>query len=354
MLNSQVGVGIVGAGIMGTAHADAFMADRRARVVAVASVPAGGAQMLARRCGAPSITDDYRQVIENPDVDLVVVATPDHLHATIAVDVAAAGKAVFVEKPLSTSLGDAAAIIEAVTINKVFGMTAFSHRWLPPYANAHDEISRGSIGDPRLAYARKNDRISVPTEMLSWAGATSPAWFLSSHDIDIVCWLMGLEAVEVFASEVRGVLSNRGIDTADAIQAQVRFSEGAVATFESCWVYPNTFPAVTDSFIEVVGTTGVVHIDRTRNGVDLATHADHTYPGSAIVSNINGHVQGALRSMAEHVIDCIVDGAQPLVTLKSSYHVSAILTAVHESIATGGVVAVPRDDSNEGGIRSHV
>ena len=69
-----------------------------------------------------------------------------------------------------------------------------------------------------------------------------------AHDIDLVTWYFGDEAVEAYASGVRGVLSERGIDTYDAIQAQVRYRRGAIATFESCWIYPNSFPTMVDSW----------------------------------------------------------------------------------------------------------
>src|SRR5699024_6314194 len=134
------------------------------------------------------------------------------------------------------------------------------------------------LGTPRMVYARKNDRIHVPTKMLSWASETTPAWFLSSHDVDLVCWYLGQPAVEVYATAVRGVLESRGINTPDAIQAQVRFAGGAVATFESCWIYPDTFPTMTDSFVEIVGTDGVVHLDRKADQLEVSTPDRFEYP----------------------------------------------------------------------------
>lgn len=350
MSSEVVGIGIIGAGIMGTAHADALAADHRARIVAVASIPVHAAQQLAERVGAHLTTDDYRRVLDLPDVDLVVVATPDHLHSEIAVATAQAGKAVLVEKPLATRLRDADAVVDAVRRAGVVCMASFSHRWLPHYAEAHDQIRAGNIGTPRIAYARKNDRISVPSQMLPWASDTSPAWFLSSHDIDLVSWLMAVPATDVFATEVRGVLDEMGVHTPDAIHAQVRMAEGGVSTFESCWIYPNAYPAITDSFIEVIGTDGVIHLDATRNLIDLTTRQSHQYPGSPIVNTVHGRPGGALRAMESHVLDCVVDGSEPLVTLESSRQVTAILEAIHHSATTGQLVNVDHEHA-EGGTR---
>src|SRR5690606_5121549 len=118
------------------------------------------------------------------------------LHRDICAAAAEAGKHFMVEKPLTTSLAEADELIERVTRSGVKAMTCFNHRWIPAYARAYQEIEAGNIGRPVLAYARKNDRIYVPTEMLSWAGSTTPAWFLSCHDVDLVTWFMGARATE--------------------------------------------------------------------------------------------------------------------------------------------------------------
>jgi len=336
-----IGVAVIGAGIMGRAHAGAIAADPRSRLVGCASVPVEGARELAAIYGAPLATDDYRDLLARPEVDLVVIATPDHLHSEIAIATAQAGKAMLIEKPLATSLADADRVLDAIDRAGVTAMTSFNHRWIPSYARAREEIAAGAIGLPRMAYARKNDRIYVPTTMLSWASSTSPAWFLSSHDIDLVCWFFGDDpATEVYATAVRGVLRWRGIDTEDAIQAQVRFVSGAVATFESCWIYPDTFPSMTDSFIEVVGEEGMVHLDRKDDQLEIASTRGFDYPRTSIMPILHGVQHGALAAMMSHVIGCVANGTKPLVTLRSSRHVTAILDAIHRSLADGGAVKV--------------
>ncbi|GAA2756629.1 Gfo/Idh/MocA family protein [Actinopolymorpha rutila] len=339
--DAGVGVAVVGAGVMGAAHAAVVAADPRARLVGVASVPDTAAREVARRHGAELATDDYRTLLRRTDVDLVIVATPDHLHTPIAVEAALAGKAILVEKPLATSLADADEVIAAVERSGVAAMTSFNHRWIPSYAQAKAAIEAGRIGRPRMAYARKNDRIHVPTRMLSWAADTTPAWFLSSHDIDLVCWFFGEDrAVEVYATAVRGVLDGHGVHTPDAIQAQVRFASGAVATFESCWTYPDTYPTMTDSFVEVVGEHGVVHLDRKDDQVEVATPTEFEYPRISIMPVLHGVPAGALAHAVGHMVGCVADGTPPLVSLAESRRVTAILAAVHESVAGGGPVPV--------------
>lgn len=329
-----LGVGIIGAGIMGRNHAASFRSDRRTRLVGVASVPLESAAALAADYDAPFHCSDYRELLARPDIELVTIATPDHLHSEICAAVAKAGKHFMVEKPLTTSLAEADELIATVRASGVKAMTCFNHRWIPPYARAMSEIERGRLGRPVLAYARKNDRIYVPTEMLSWASSTTPSWFLSSHDIDLVTWFFGPEAkaTEVYATAVWGVLRGRGIETPDAVQAQVRFSGGQVATFEACWIYPNTYPSMTDSFIEVVGEKGMLHLPRISDQVEMATEEAFEYPRSSIGMRIHGEQHGAVTDALQHMVTCVLEEREPLVTLESSRHVTAILDAIHRSL----------------------
>lgn len=332
---NPLGVGIIGAGIMGHHHAGAFACDPRAQLRGVASLPLAGARELAERHGAPFFTDDYRKLLQRPDIDLVTIATPDHLHREICVAAAQAGKHFMVEKPLSTNLADGDAIIAAVKTSGVKAMVCFNHRWIMSYARARQAIEEGRIGRPVLAYARKNDRIYVPTKMLSWAAETTPAWFLSSHDIDLVLWFMEARAVEVYATAVWGVLRGRGIDTPDAVQAQVRFDGGRVATFEACWIYPDTYPSMTDSFIEVIGEKGVIHLPRDHEQIVMSTNEAHEFPRTAIHTMVHGVQRGSVSDSIHHMIGCVIDGKEPVVTMESSRHVTAILDAIHRSIASG-------------------
>ncbi|WP_020579090.1 Gfo/Idh/MocA family protein [Actinopolymorpha alba] len=329
-----VRVGIIGAGIMGAKHAAAVAGDPRAEVAGVADVSLEAARKLAASVAAPLVSDDYAALLASDDIDLVTVATPDHLHAEICRRAARAGKHVLVEKPLTTNLAEADDLIDVVRSSGITAMVCFNHRWIPSYAQAWQEVAAGRIGQPVMAYARKNDRIYVPTEMLGWASATTPAWFLSSHDIDLVCWYLGGRAVEVYATAVSGVLRERGVETPDAIQAQVRFDHGAVATFESCWIYPNSYPSMTDSFIEIVGQSGVIHLERKSEQLEIAHSAAFEYPRTSIGSTIHGEERGAVPAALRHFITCVMEGREPLVTLESSRHVTAILDALHRSLAS--------------------
>jgi predicted dehydrogenase len=333
-------VAVVGAGIMGRTHASVVADYHRAHLTAICSRNAERAGALARAYAAPLVFTDYRDLLSSPEVDAVIIATPDFAHHDIAVAAAHAGKHMLVEKPLATDLAEADSIVAAVETAGVVGSTLFNHRWIPAYYQAKQRIVAGDLGRPRMAYARKNDTIYVPTEMISWADQTTSAWFLSAHDIDLVTWYFADEAVEAHASGVRGVLSGQGIDTYDAIQAQVRYRSGAIATFESCWIYPNTFPTMVDSWVAITCEQGVIHMDRKEEQIQVAGPQRFEFPRNLLLLDLTGHPQGSVRHAITHWIDCALDGATPLVTLRHARHVTAILTAIHRSLAENRAIPV--------------
>ncbi|GAB3447371.1 Gfo/Idh/MocA family protein [Actinophytocola sediminis] len=333
-------VGVVGAGIMGTGNATVLDSLPGAEVTAVVSRRRADAEALAGQLPAatPVVFDHYDQLIGSGTVDAVVVTTPDHLHADVVVKAANAGLHVLVEKPFTTSVADADACVAAVRAAGVVAMCIFNHRWIPAYAQAKDLIA--DLGAPAVGYARKDDTIYVPTEMLSWAGKTTCAWFLSSHDIDLVTWLFDDEIEQVFATARYGKLRSLGIDTPDAIHIQARFRGGAVATFESAWIYPNTFPTMVDSYVTLVCDDGAIQLDRQQENIVLATDRAVSFPRNMLQRVVHGVRAGAYRDAIAHFVDCATTGTEPLITVESSRHVTAVLEAAHASMDSGQPVAV--------------
>ncbi len=253
-----------------------------------------------------------------------------------------AGKHVLVEKPLTTDVAQGEQIVAKVKATGLSLSVNYSNRWISAYAQTKQAIDAGQIGEVLWAYARKNDTINVATEMLTWSAKSSPAWFLSSHDIDYVRWCAGSEAVEVYATGQRKVLVQMGIDTYDGIQALVRFQSGAGALFESGWVYPNTFPTPVDSLIELVGSDGVVHMDRTRETLAIADQKAYTYPKSSMTMEVGGRLEGALPTSVGQYIDALIAGRPPLVTATDGLEVTRIVDAIHRSLETGGPAKITR------------
>jgi predicted dehydrogenase len=340
-MKDKVTIGIVGAGIMGSQHARIYSEIEHARLFAVADVDPKKAEATAAKYGARAFTD-YRRMLDEPEIDAIHVATPDHLHIGPVLDSLRAGKHVLVEKPLATTVEDATQIADTSKKTGRHVMVNYTHRWAAPYAHAHAVISSGRIGKPLMVYARKDDAIWAATEMMSWTSSTSSASYLSTHDIDLVLWWLGTDVDSIYALGVKGTLKARGIDTEDAIQALVRFSNGAIGTFESSWVLPNTMPTVTDSFIEIVGDKGTLHVDRIHEGVKLATQDKYEFPKMSMSLEIDGRLRGAVAFCLEHFVEALRHGTKPQPDAENGLKIVRISTAIQRSIKQGQVVRVER------------
>ncbi len=340
-MEKKLRIGVIGLGIMGEQYVRIYQRYPLSEVVAVASRTPEKAAAIAEKYGVPRSCATWQELLALEEVDAVCVATPDGEHFEPAKRAMELGKHVLIEKPMTVDLAEADALLETARATGVKVQVAFNHRWLAPYHHGRIAIESGSVGRPISAYARKNDTIYVPTEYISWAAQTTPAWFLSCHDIDLVRWFFASEPVEARAWGVKQVLAARGIDTWDTIQAQVRFASGAIAVFESAWIYPNTFPTIVDSFVAINGEAGHLHFDRKRESIELSTKDAFTYPKCFLTNEVFGTLRGAFPSCLEDFVRCVLEDRPPAVNVVDGRQVTAVLTAIHQSLATGQSVAVP-------------
>lgn len=345
-MSEKIRVGVIGAGIMGQQYIRIYQDHPYAKVVAVAAGYLQNAQEAAARHGVPVATDDWKTITGSEEIDAVCIALPDDMHFAATQSALTHGKHVLIEKPMTTNLAEADEIVRLAEASKLKVQVAFNHRWLAPYHQGKVSIAAGEIGEPICAYARKNDTIFVPTKYINWAHQTTPAWFLSCHDIDLVTWFFGSDPVEARAWGVKRVLAAQGIDTYDMIQAQVRYANGAMATFESGWVHPDTFPTMVDSFIGLVGEHGHLHFDRKRESLEMSTPQRFTYPKTFLSGDVFGTLRGAFPSCLDDFISAIRKDIAPAVGVRDGRRVTATLVAIHESLKTGGNVAVPQYAGN--------
>lgn len=112
-MNLPVHVGLIGSQFISTIHAESLQKCPQAVLTAVASPTPGNAEKLAKHFGIPTAYLNYRQLLENPEIQMVVVGAPNDLHCQIVVDAAAAGKHVVIEKPLCLNLAEADQMIAA-------------------------------------------------------------------------------------------------------------------------------------------------------------------------------------------------------------------------------------------------
>ena len=336
----HVGLGLIGTGGWGAMHARTYATVDYASLVAVADIDLSRAKSLADQYGATAY-NDYREVLADDRVDAVAIVTPDFAHEEIALATAEAGKHILAEKPLAMTVDACERIVAAAERATVKLMVDFHARWSPPLVKMREAIAAGEIGAPKHVYYRINDRISVPTKMLSWAGKTTVMWFVGSHAIDTVRWLLDDEVKRVYAVAGRGVLTGMGIDTPDYYQATLEFRGGATAVIENSWILPNTMPNLDDVKCELVGEKGALYMDATHNrALEKYTDDGGEYPDLFVMPSIYGRQQGFAADSIRHFVECVHSDTRPLVTGRDGLEVTKVICAVEESVRTGLPVEV--------------
>jgi predicted dehydrogenase len=333
----KVRIGVIGLGIMGEQYVRIYKAHPLATVTAICTRKRERLHEVGEKYGIQNRFTDYNELVTQGNIDAVCVATPDFAHYGPVKAALNANKHVLCEKPFTTLLSEADELLALSNERDQLTLqVAFNHRWLASYHHGFSAIQNGSIGKPLAGYARKNDTIFVSTEMISWASRSTPIHFLGAHDIDLMRWFFGSEPVEARAYGIKEVLVQRGIDTYDLIQAQIRFDSGAIATIESAWIYPNTFPTIVDSFVEVVGSQGHLHFDRKRESIEMSTPEQFSYPKTFLTHEIFGKLRGAFVECLSDFLDSIINKSEPKVTAFDGRQVTAVLDAVTRSLESGG------------------
>lgn len=254
-VNTPVRIGLIGAGRIGSSHAD-IIAKRvpQAALVAVADPRPGVAAALAGPLGARGVTSP-ETLFAAEDVDAIVIAATSTAHADLIVGAAEAGKHVFSEKPAGMSLDEIDRGRAATSKAGVVFQVGFNRRFAADFRAARDAIVAGRIGTVQLMRSLTRDPGTGPANP-----GEIPPWTIFTqtliHDFDMLNWLNpGARAIDVLATAdalVRPDFRDRGLlDTAVVV---IRYDNGAIATAEA------SFAAVYGYDVrgEVFGSGGMV------------------------------------------------------------------------------------------------
>lgn len=325
--------GIIGTGIIGNGLGKILKLLPNSELVSLSDLSKDRLNKNGEEFKISALYTDYKAMLEKEDLDAVAIATPDNYHTQPVIDSLDAGCHVFVEKPLTTSQEEAEEIYRKVQKTGKKLQIDFNHRWLSPYHKTKEMVLNGQLGEPIIAFARKNNPISVPTEMIgSWSSKTTPSWFLSCHDIDLVTWWFDTDPVEAYAKGIKKVLVDKGFDTYDGIQSLVSFENGKFATFEAVWIYPNTSPYMPDSFMELVGSKGTVHLDRQAEAIDAIIEEKFVCPRTFLSYKVFDEWQGAFPAAIKSFLYAIENDTEPHINAREGVRSTAILEAIHKSL----------------------
>jgi predicted dehydrogenase len=344
----RAGFGVIGVGIWGENHVRAFTQNPQANLIAIADINESRAKLIAKQYNIKKYYTNYKDLLENPEIEAVGIATPDFSHVEPCVDAANAGKHILVEKPLATNVQDAKKIVDAAKKNNIKLMVDFHNRWNPSCILMKEAIENGDIGDPLYLYARLNNTKLSPTEFLKWASKSKVIWFLMVHTCDLARWFFNDEVKRVYAISRSKVLEKIGINTPDFYASIIEFKNGPIANFESCWIIPNTIPGVgwgqwqglgIDFELELIGSNGAVYANLFPNFV-IRKYTDNNYNWPDIQGTFQSYgkwIGYGLESI-HHFIDCVVNDKEPIVTGEDGLAATKIICAIEESAKNGKIV----------------
>ena len=244
--------GIIGLGRMGMLHAAHLNGAITGASLKAAAVDAEHRRRLEADGSAPATLVDLDALISDPAIDAVAVVSPTALHREHIERCAAAGKAVFTEKPVAASMADTQAVAEAVRRTGIPFQIGFQRRYDPSYARARELIEQGAIGAVEMFRGISCDGIP-PVGYLRTSGGLFRD--LGVHDIDAARFLTGEEIVAVSATGA--ILIEPALAEFDDIDHGVltmRFGNGALGVIQNCWRAPYGY----DIRAEVHGSLGKV------------------------------------------------------------------------------------------------
>jgi predicted dehydrogenase len=335
--------GLIGAGIFGRVHARAYADHPGAELAVVCDLDRERADAVASEFRAEASCTDWREILADLTVGAVSVASPDFAPTEIAVALARAGKHILVEKPLAMRVEECEQIIGAAREAGVKLMVDFHNRWSPAFHEAYSRLRAGDLGEAKLLYFRLSNTTFVPLTMLSWAERSSSLWFLGTHAIDMVCWLVGEWPHRVYGVCRRGVLKEQGVDAPDFYQSTLEFPSGAVASIENCWLLPPTAPSVFDLKCEIVGSRASISIDTSSNRAVEITDGEGVRHVEILGGPVvHGKQTGFMTESIKHFADCVIHDSDPLVPGEVGLEVTRTACAIERSTETGQPVVIDR------------
>ena len=381
---STLRVAMIGYGFMGAAHSQGWRVAPRffdlpatPEMTLLVGRNGGSVASAAAKWGWSETANDWREVLDRDDIDVVDIVTPGDSHAEIAIAALAAGKHVLCEKPLANTVEEAEAMAEAAAeaaSRGVYAMVGFTYRRVPAVTFLRDLIAEGVVGTvQQVRAAYRQDWLVDETAPLAWRlqkehAGSGALGDIGAHAIDLSQFITGQRLVDV-AGTIETVVKERpllesgsglsgtagaGVGTVtvdDVALFTGRFDGGALGSYVASRMSTGRKNALR---IEVSGSNGAIAFDledmnalhvydgaapTDRQGFTkiLVTEPEHPYVGAWWPA---GHMLGyehGFSHQAKDFVEAIAAGVQPEPSFADGLHVQRVLGAVERSSSERGV-----------------
>ena len=328
MKNGKFGCAIWGCGWVASGHINAYLKHPECEVVAIGSRRLESAKAKQREFGLQCrLCTDFQQILEDPEVDIVSICTPNDRHAEECILAAQAGKHVFLEKPAAIREEDLPRMLEAVRQAKVKTMVGFILRFNPLVKLQKRLVAEGELGKVFLA----NVDYWFGRERGGWMKHrenTGGAFILAGcHSVDMARWILDsdIESVTAQSAMVGDYYEYPSVET-----AQVRFANGAIGVFSCSLVGQVPYTAN----LSILGEKGTIindkfYLKRFEGQADFFSLAT----GVKKTGDVYGH---PFPAMVADFVECIKEDRESLHNLESAVNATLACLAITKSAEQDG------------------
>jgi len=333
-MRKTTNVAVIGCGYWGPNLIRNFRSLPDCNLVAICDTKQERLSHMRNMYPGTKVTSDYREVIEDPDIHAIAVATPVNSHYDLANEALLAGKHTFIEKPMALSSAECRELVELGENKNLTVMVGHTFVYSTPVMKIKEIVDHGDIGE--LLYI-SSQRLNLGL----FQKDINVAWDLAPHDVSIILFVMGhapssvnCQGKEHMHSGVEGVTN-----------MSLNFSNGGFATVQSSWLDPNKVRRMT-----FVGTKRMILYDDNEplekikiydKRVEVPPHYDtfaefqYAYHYGDMYAPYLNQVE-PLKVQCQHFLDCIRTGEKPLSSGMEGLQVVQILEAASESLRMGG------------------
>jgi len=347
----QIGVAVIGTGWCGGIRAETLASHALVKSLHLAETRPERLQELSKKLKPASATADYRQLLGNKEIEAVYIsATPESTHYPMAKDALAAGKHVFLEKPIAMTLGEADELISLAKAKGLKFTVGYSQRFNPKFAYVRKCIRDATIGRPVTALVSRHITRMLGTK-ISGRSKLSPAAMEATHDLDFIFWcLEPAKPVRVYSQVNYGAMREMsGGDVPDQQWVMVTLDSGMSIVVGGGWSLPLGYPNFSSTWIEMVGTEGAVMVDDSHKEVVVNTvKKGMQLPMSTMPGEFVDHTYaGPMAPETVHFLEAVVYDRPVMVTPEHARMVMEVYIAADLSAEKNEPVSLPLRKSLE-------
>lgn len=340
-------MGIIGVGWCGGIRAITAADNPQISKLHICDIKPDRLSEVLKLSKAASHTEDYREILANPNIKMVMISTtPESTHYPICKDALNAGKHVLIEKPIAAQRHEADELIALAEKKGLVLTVGYSQRFNPRVAYIKKVVEDGIIGEPVTALSSRNlasdlgGRIQGRTKL-------SLATMEATHDLDFLLWVLApRKPIRVYSQVAAKRIAKGTSNAPDHQWLMVTLDDGTTITVGAGAIMPPGHPQYCQTYMQIIGTEGALTIYDDRSEVTLNT-VKHgiRYPMSTMPGEFVGHVfEGPMATETNYFIDCVARGKPVMVKPAEARQVMEVYVAADISAERNEPVTLPRND----------